>query len=176
MGVFLKGDIVEPLALANTRLHDLAEIVPNRAAGYDKAAVAPGGFANTSFISLSVAEGAGAIRSTARDLVRWHTALLGGRLLKPASLRAMTSPGLLADGRPSSAAHHTPSRAGEPTSEYGFGLMLGQWNGNRTIGHGGAINGFSASLFTYPESGLTVAVLSNTTGAAVAVAEAFARG
>jgi D-alanyl-D-alanine carboxypeptidase len=168
---YLKASIFDPLGLNDTRLDNLAEIVPGRARGYDKAPGSPLGFANAGFISMEVAAGAGAIRSTAGDLLKWHAALLGGKLLKPASLALMTAPAKLKDGRLASAAR--PTRPGAAPSDYGFGIMIGQQKGRRTIGHGGAINGFNASLNTYPDQQVTIVVLSNTTGGAGAVANAM---
>ena len=42
--------------------------------------------------------GAGNVCSTARDLLRWQDALFGGKVLSPAGLAAMITPGTLADG------------------------------------------------------------------------------
>lgn len=166
---FLKANLLDPLGLRDTGIDDLAEIVPNRANGYEKAAESRTGFANASPISMSVAAAAGAMRSTAADLLTWHAALLGGRVLKPASLATMTAPGRLKDGRlpvPAPPAAGTPPR---PPSSYGFGIMTGGQPGRRTIGHGGSINGFNASLNTFPDDDMTVVLLTNTGGGVAGV-------
>jgi D-alanyl-D-alanine carboxypeptidase len=113
---------------------------------------------------MSVAAGAGAIRSTARDLIVWHSALLGGKLLKPASLAMMLEPGRLKDGRLASVVRKGV-KPGDPPSDYGFGITTGVRDGRRAIGHGGSINGFNAALTTYPDQAVTIVVLMNTTGA-----------
>ena len=41
---------------------------------------------------MSWAGGAGALYSTVGDLFRWNEALFGGKILKPASFKAMTTP------------------------------------------------------------------------------------
>jgi CubicO group peptidase (beta-lactamase class C family) len=172
----LRTRIFEPLGLRDTRLDDLAEIVPGRASGYDKAAASPTGFANAGFIAMEVAAGAGAIRSTVGDLLKWNDALLGGKLLKPASLRMMLEPARLIDGRLASAARAGPAAAAatsEPPSNYGFGITTGEQKGRRTIGHGGSINGFNASLTSYPDQKVTIVVLTNTLPAAGAVTAAL---
>lgn len=160
---YLQSNILGPLGLTQTKLDDLAEIVPNRAQGYEKAAGSPTGFANTGHISMSVAAAAGAMRSTVGDLARWHEALLGGRLLKPASLALMTAPGRLKDGRLASAAR-APGDS-DPPSDYGFGIATSRRFGQRSIGHGGSINGFNAALQTFLDARTTVVLLTNTSGA-----------
>ena len=168
---YLKASIFGPLGLNDTRLDNLAEIVPDRASGYDKAPTLPIGFTNAGHIAMEVAAGAGAIRSTAPDLLKWHAALLGGKLLKPESLALMTALGKLKDGRLASAAR--PVRPGAASSDYGFGIMIGEQKGRRTIGHGGSIHGFNSSLNTYPDQQMTIVVLTNTMGGAGAVVNAM---
>ena len=166
---FLKANILDPLGLDDTRIDDLAEIVPNRARGYTKAKT---GFVNASYLSMSVAAAAGAVRSTATDLLDWHAALFGGKLLKPASLALMQAPGRLKDGRPGSASRPPSATApatGGPPSEYGFGLMLTWPAGHRSIGHGGSINGFNAALNSFPDDKVTLVVLTNTDGASAGI-------
>lgn len=167
---FLEANILDPLDLRDTRIDDLAEIVPNRAEGYEKSKESPSGFSNASFISMSAAAAAGAMRSTAADLLKWHQALLAGKLLKPESLAMMTQPAPLKDGRLSSLGRIGVGASQTPASEYGFGIMMGQRNGRRTIGHGGSINGFNAWLNTFPDDQLTLVLLTNTGGASNATA------
>jgi CubicO group peptidase (beta-lactamase class C family) len=173
----LRMRIFDRLQLNDTRIDDLAEIVPGRAQGYDKAPTTPTGFANAGFIAMEVAAGAGAIRSTVGDLLKWNDALLGGKLLKPASLRMMLEPGRLSDGRLASAARMgeaATAPSSSPPSNYGFGVSTGERNGRRTIGHGGSINGFNGSLVSYSDQKITIVVLANTLPAAGAVTAAMA--
>ncbi len=88
---------------------------------------------------------AGAVLSTGGDLVRWSTALSGGRVVKPASYAMMVTP-LVLDGR---------------DTHYGFGLMLGQVAELPTVMHGGGIHGFNSFLVHVPQHDLHVAVISN---------------
>lgn len=90
---------------------------------------------------------AGSICSTAGDLVKWLTALHGGRVLSDRSYAEMIAPAKLNDG--------TPTR-------YGMGLRVGRnVVGINTIGHGGTINGFRAEADWYPDAKLAVVVLMN---------------
>jgi len=176
-GYFLLGGVVEkvaakPLAavfrdrfftrlgMTHTALDDEKEIVPGRVAGYE--GDAQGAFKNAQFISMTAPGAAGAMRSTASDLVRWSSALFGGKLLQPASFQAMITPGKLNDGRLSSSAIPGDHLEG---GEYGYGLVIGKLQGHASIGHGGGIDGFSSLLTQFPEDGITLAVIANSIGA-----------
>lgn len=164
---FLKQRVLDPLGLKDTAFDQNADVVPGRAAGYTAKPGTPSGFVNAYYASQSVAGAAGALRSTLADLVRWHNALLGGKLLNPASLAAMTTPGRLSNGRPISAnVVAIPGVPPGPPFEYGFGLRLATELGHAAIGHGGAISGYNALVMSYPDSATTIVLLSNADGAA----------
>jgi len=160
LATVLKDRFFTPLGMTKTALDDEADIVPGRVEGY--AADGVGKFKNAGFISMTVPGGAGAMRSTASDLVRWNAALFGGKLLKPASFAAMTTPGKLGNGELSGTV--IGKMEGMPKVEYGYGLMLSTVDGHRKVDHGGGINGFNASLTEFPADRVTVVVLSNTIG------------
>jgi D-alanyl-D-alanine carboxypeptidase len=168
-GYFLLGAIVEkvegrplakvlhdrffgPLGMTHTALDDERDIVIGRATGYDGA---PGKFTNARFISMTVPAGAGSIRSTASDLVHWTQALQGGKVLKPESLRAMDTPGLLEGANVDPAKRDTG---------YGYGLTFKTVGGHKRIAHGGGIFGFSSFLADYPDDHIQYAVIANTIG------------
>lgn len=71
--------------------------------------------------------GAGAISSTPGDLAKWDIALIDGHVLKPESLKLMTTPRLLNDGT---------------STGYGCGLGIGRAKGSTVYAHGGATSGF----------------------------------
>lgn len=167
---FLKADVFDPAGLADTRVDNLVEIVPYRASGFEKASTAATGFVNAEYISMSAAAAAGAIRSTAADRLRWHTALLGGKVLKPASLAMMLSPGRLKNGALASTLVLPTRDTTEPRSDYGFALSFGRTKGCRSIAQGGSINGFNAELTTFPDDRITVVLLTNTGGVSYALA------
>ena len=151
-----------PLGLTRTAVDDMAEVIPGRAGGYSNDPKAPGGFANASFISMTVPGGAGFMRSTCDDLCAWHAALLGGRVLKPEMLTAMLTPGLTNDGA-------LPKGSGGREIRYGFGQQLFDAEGRKTVAHGGGINGFMSDLRTYPDAGVTIAHIFNTDGGAIPI-------
>ena len=157
---FFQTRLFKPAGLARTAVDDMAEVVPGRASGYSNAPKAPSGFANTSFISMTAPGGAGNLRSTMTDLCAWHEALLGGRVLQPASLQAMLTPSVLNDG-----ALPTSPRGGKDGKiRYGLGQFLEDSDGYPSIWHRGGINGFSTDLRSYTDQGVTLALILNTDG------------
>ncbi len=91
--------------------------------------------------AASIADGAGAMASTARDLSAWASALYGGEVLSDGSLAEMTT--FLAPGY------------------YGLGAYPKVYAGNRGVGHRGGIRGYESTMFHFPESGVTIVLLSN---------------
>ena len=139
----LERRLFAPLGLHATRYCSSRPVVPDRAPGYS---ATPAGFENAAPISLDQAFAAGAICSTASDLLAWTRALQTGRVIKPASYQLMTTPIPLPGGK---------------AQTYGFGLGVGTFSGHRMISHNGGINGFNAQMASYPDDSLIVAVLVN---------------
>jgi D-alanyl-D-alanine carboxypeptidase len=165
---FMQGRLFTPLGLARTAVDDVAEVVAGRAVGYTDDPKAPTGFDNASFTSMTFPGGAGALRSTCGDLCAWHEALLGGKVLQPAMLKAMLTPITLNDG----ALPMQTNRKGERTPvRYGFGIGLNPADGHASISHGGSIQGFGSFLETLPDDKTTMALIINTDGGAKAPAE-----
>lgn len=162
---FLKARIFDPLGMDDTRMDDAAEIVPGRAQGYDAAPDTDAGFTNAGYLSLSVAAGAGAIRSTPQDLIVWTHALLKGDVVSPNSLALMLEPARLNDGSLAREFLEDPHPA-IANMDYGLGIMTGERHGHSFIGHGGSIPGFNASLIHYPDQEITIVLLVNTIGPA----------
>ncbi len=132
-----------PLGLRDTRYCSTRPLVPRRAQGYEATA---DGFVNADWLSMALPFSAGALCSSALDLVTWTRALWADRVVGADAFREMTTPARLNDGS---------------ATGYGFGLMLDSLGGHRQVAHGGAINGFQAMLAHYPDDGVTIAVLAN---------------
>ena len=92
---------------------------------------------------------AGAIASTAPDLIRWQRALVNGALDPPDAFERITSDAV---------------DAGGGRERYGFGIGMAELGGRRVISHGGGINGFASLLAYFPESDHTFVILANTEG------------
>jgi CubicO group peptidase (beta-lactamase class C family) len=159
---FYKTRILDPQGLSDTAKDDVTEVLPRRASGYEPHPGSQTLFDNCSFESMSIPGGAGAMRSTVLDLCAWHAALFGGKVLAPASLMAMTTPGRLKDGgQPFSIA-----KPGDPAvaMNYGFGLFLDPFEGRKSVSHAGGISGFASYLRTFPTERVTLASLFNSIG------------
>jgi len=99
---------------------------------------------------------AGCMYSTVNDLARFLRVLFAegktpsGQILKPQTLQAML----------------TPQFAGkdEPIT-FGIGFALGQLDGKKRAGHGGAVYGFSTNLAFLPAEKLGVIVIASRDGA-----------
>jgi CubicO group peptidase (beta-lactamase class C family) len=142
----IERGLLEPLCLRSTRYDVPSETVPLRAVGYVRGT---GAFTVAPPNSPTRPYASGALISSVLDLVAWQQALFGGKVLSAGSLQAMTTPGRLADGRPTS---------------YGLGVAVSQFRGHRKIAHPGGIVGFSSFLAHYPDEKLVIAVLTNTMG------------
>jgi D-alanyl-D-alanine carboxypeptidase len=171
LGDFLKTRFFTPLGMTHTAYDDETEILPGRASGY--AAEGKGKFTNAGFLSMTFPGGGGSLRSSASDLAKWNAALFGGKVLKPESFTAMTTPGRLTSGATSGAAMRA-MMAGMPNLpgdlEYGYGLQTSTFAGHAKVSHGGGIHGFNASVSEFPKDHVTVIVLSNTIGKDVGAA------
>ncbi len=143
----LRERIFAPLGMT-ARVISEADIVPHRAAGYEWV---DGKLRNQSWVAPSLNTTAdGALYLSARDLARWDQALNGDGILNAKLRAASWTPPRLLDGS---------------TSHYGYGWFVDAQNGHRTIGHGGAWQGFKSVMTRYVDDGLTVIVLANSANA-----------
>lgn len=134
---YLQEAILRPAGMTRTSTVDAPD-APDTAAGYqvnalDELAPAPA-------IDMSIPFAAGALRSTARDLVAWDSALRGEAILDAASKARM----------------YTPEKDG-----YAYGWDISKSEGKQVIAHGGGIDGFSSYIARVPEAKLVVIALSN---------------
>jgi CubicO group peptidase (beta-lactamase class C family) len=141
---YLEEEFYKPLGLTQTYYCSTKPIIKHRAQGYE---LSDRQLVNADYLSMTQPFSAGALCSTVGDLVAWQRALVGGRVVRPASYTAMTTPEPLIDGRPLT---------------YGYGLGVGKLENHRKVAHGGGINGFITDLSYYPDDTLHVVVLANT--------------
>jgi D-alanyl-D-alanine carboxypeptidase len=139
----LREYVLLPIAARETRYDSFERILPRRAHGYERDGA---GYRNASYLDMSQPFAAGALVSTADDLLTWDTALTSGRLLKPESLAKMMTPFRLTDGT---------------LSRYGYGWALADYAGHAVAEHGGGINGFRCHVVRIADANVYVAVLSN---------------
>lgn len=155
--------LFDRLGITRTAFDHSGDIVPGRVAGYAFGDGDPPRLQNAPCIDVVQAGGAGAMRSTADDLCRWHAALLDGRVVNAAGLHAMLAPGRLRDGRMASAHRAREEDSAMGSTEYGFGLLLDRAtrDGSLIVQHNGFIAGYSAYLASHVPGRLTVACLCN---------------
>jgi hypothetical protein len=118
--------------------------VPNRALGYG---IRGGRSGRVPEIAYNGPFAAGAICSTAEDLITWLQALHGGMVLSPKSYAELIAPAKLTDGT---------------ALRYGMGTAIAEdANGLRYVGHSGGGFGYSSETRWYPDAKLAVVVLTN---------------
>ena len=139
---FVQTNLLAPLGMADSGYDTHAEILPRRASGYTPS---DEGIVNADYADMTVPQGAGALYSTTRDLLKWEQGLFGGKVLKPESLTQLT----------------TPYRG-----DYAMGLIATTAEGHRIISHNGAIQGFNTYLGYDADARMTVVVLGNLNGSA----------
>lgn len=146
---FLDRRIFKPLGMSATRLISDADIIPNRAAGYELHGTE---LKNQEWVSPTFNSTAdGTLYFNVLDLARWDAALYTTQLLKRSSFDRMWTVFPLNDGKPNPAG-------------YGFAWFIGNQNGHKVIEHGGAWQGFTCDISRYPDDSLTVVVLTNLDG------------
>ncbi len=139
---FVSERILTPLGMSHSHFHDdVTEIVPNRASAY--APREGGGFK----VANSNVEAVGAIclYTTVEDLALWIRNFTR-RDVAGAVLDAAVTAGTLNDGS---------------SQSYGYGLMIGNYRGLKTVSHGGVDSGYRAELLWFPEVDFGVIVLAN---------------
>ena len=97
-------------------------------------------------IDLSDRRPAGGLLSTASDLARFGAAVVGGTLVKPASVTTMFTSQETSDGR---------------STGYGIGFEVRQSPIGPFVGHTGAVDGGTAALLIHPRSRTVLALTTN---------------
>ena len=142
----IRERFLEPLGLDDTYFQGQEPIGKVPAKGYLATTTGWRGFSdgtrmrpNTS--AATVAESAGALVSSVRDISDWQDALLGGAVLEPTSLELMLQ-------------FH-------PSSGYGLGMRYARLDGRLGIGHGGSLRGYVSLMYRLPADDLDVVILTN---------------
>ena len=155
---FMHARIFAPLGMSASVMHvEGADTVPRRAFGYSPQG---GGFVQTDQSVTSATLGDGGIYTNVDDMARWDAALAHATLLDSATLALATTP---------------PELAAGATTEYGFGWFVDSYRGARRWRHTGETSGFRNAILRFPESRLTIVILTNrSSGEPQAIAERIA--
>ena len=140
---FVDSHIFKPLGMKHSCYGDTDRIIPRRIPGYQ---TGKDGFINAPYLSMTQPYAAGALLSSVDDLAVWSEAVFSGKLVKREWLDKAFIPYRL--------------KAGESTG-YGYGWFIADFDGHRSIEHGGGINGFITYEITIPEDGIFLAILTN---------------
>jgi len=140
----LREKILQPLGMKNSGLLKNENVVENLADGYS---FKDGRFFNESFVQIQNFGAAGAMYSTAEDLLLWDKALMANKILSKKFTDEMFT----------------------PSDKLGF-VALGSWSYKLKLGGAektiverqGSINGFCALNIIVPEEKISLIFLSNT--------------
>ncbi|HEY8439461.1 MAG TPA: serine hydrolase domain-containing protein [Candidatus Limnocylindrales bacterium] len=145
---YFRDRIFEPLGMADSGLVRLARVAGPLATGYTFRRTGPNAVPDREWTG----PGAGGICSTARDVARFATALLGGgandhgRVLEPATLAMMFEPHFQPDPR---------------VPGIGLAFFRSEVDGHRIVGHDGILPGFNSALVLAPDDGVGVFAITN---------------
>jgi serine beta-lactamase-like protein LACTB, mitochondrial len=87
---YLREAVFTRAGMSSIRVDEVGPIIPNRAQGYTR--TSEGVLLNADLADVSYKVPGGGFIATAPDVARFGAALIGGALLKPASLQAMLTP------------------------------------------------------------------------------------
>lgn len=168
---FMRKQVFEPLGMDDTKPELTPALVQNQASSYFPRFAGDPRYGPDPMreLNYSCYAGASDFLSTPSDLVRFGIGITGGKLLKPETVRLFQASQKL--------------RSGQETG-YGLGwdLETPEVAGKKTaiVGHDGdVLGGQASSLVIFPEQGLVISVITNTSyadtfGVAVKIAQAFA--
>ncbi|HVE61181.1 MAG TPA: serine hydrolase domain-containing protein [Chitinophagaceae bacterium] len=140
---FSKKYIFEPAGMKNTEWRDnYRKVVPNRAIAYSRS-----GSTYLTNMPNEYVYGNGGLLTTAEDLLIWNNYYLTGKLGTPSLLPKQLATSPLNNGKRNS---------------YASGLFVDSVNGWAAIRHDGATAGYRSNLEYFPQLGLSIAWLSNT--------------
>jgi CubicO group peptidase (beta-lactamase class C family) len=144
-GDFFREHFFRPLGMTTTTILSFADVVPNRASGYE---VVNGAWKNVPlWMSLSTLSNAeGSLLMSVLDLAKWDAALNTEQVLKRTSLEAMWTPVPLDDGSAYPA---------------GMGWFIANAHGHHVVFHTGGGFGFYADISRYLDDRLTIIVMTN---------------
>jgi len=141
---FVRENVFKPAGMDRIRVDNVADIIPNRAQGYYKSQ--SGALRNSGLADTSYKIPGGGFISTVEDLAKFAIAMQNGTLLKKEALDQMWTSMKTRDGK---------------ATGYGMGWGISERNGMKEVHHGGAQQRVSTFLYTIPEKGLAVVLMTN---------------
>ncbi|MFC2166862.1 serine hydrolase [Acidobacteriota bacterium] len=137
-----KENIFDPLDMTHTHFHENHEqIVKNRSYSYS-----PQGKDFRKRVLSYANVGATSLFTTVEDMAKWVMNFDSKIIANDSILEQMHNLGILNSGK---------------EINYAQGLLIGEYKGLKTVGHGGADAGFRSQVVRFPEEDFSVIVLSN---------------
>jgi len=142
-----RENVFKPAGMDRIRVDNVTDIIPNRAQGYWK--TQGGELKNSNLADTSYKIPGGGFISTVEDLARFAIAMQTGVLVKKETLDQMWTSQKTRDGK---------------ATGYGMGWGVSERNSMKEVEHGGAQQRVSTYLYTIPEKGLAVVLMTNLEG------------
>ncbi|GAB2781467.1 serine hydrolase domain-containing protein [Rhabdobacter roseus] len=153
---YMKRHVWLPAGMLTSSFDVPARLVPHRGKGYVRAA--NGILINAPYEDVSYKYAGGGIISTAEDMVKLGVALNRGLLLKPATLKKMTTPYF---NKYEKAFRGTSNPTQVPQWQ-GLVWFVGQdQRGRSWYGHSGTVKGTRCFLINFPAEAVVVAIQAN---------------
>jgi serine beta-lactamase-like protein LACTB len=141
---YVRENVFKPAKMDRIRVDNVTDIIPNRAQGYQK--TQSGELRNSGLADTSYKIPGGGFISTVEDLARFAIAMQTGTLVKTETVNQMWNAQKTRDGK---------------GTAYGLGWGVSERNGMKEVHHGGAQQRVSTFLYTIPEKGLAVVLMTN---------------
>jgi CubicO group peptidase (beta-lactamase class C family) len=141
---YVRDNVFKPAGMVRIRVDNVADIIPNRAQGYVK--TQSGDLRNSELADTSYKIPGGGFISTVEDLAEFAIAMQTGVLVKKETTDQMWTSLKTRDGK---------------ATNYGLGWGVTVRNGMKEVSHGGAQQRVSTYLYTIPEKGLSVVLMTN---------------
>jgi len=146
---WMKHSVFEPLGMTNTYVEDnYSRIVANNATSYYQ--VEENKFERA--VEYWGYIGSGNMHSTTSDLLRWLSNFHDPQPNWEAHFQMMQTVDSLNNGE---------------ENNYAFGVVIGSFNGHRTVSHSGSIGGCRSNIITYPDQEVSIAILTNFSSSSV---------
>lgn len=141
---YVRENVFKPAMMDRIRVDNVSDIIPNRAQGYQKSKT--GELENSGLADTSYKIPGGGFISTVEDLAKFAIAMQSATLVKKETLDQMWTSLKTRDGK---------------ATGYGLGWGVNERNGMKEVDHGGAQQRVSTYLYTIPEKGLAVVLMTN---------------
>lgn len=142
---YIKENLFTPAGMNNSAYDHPNQIIKNRVKGYQKS---DQGFENAAYMSMTLPYSAGSLISTVDDLAKWNRAVNSYKLVSKKWIDKAHTDFKLNNGK---------------STRFGYGWLITELQGSRSIDHGGAINGFLSEALYLPGEDVYIAILSNCT-------------